>query len=174
MLTGRSTFPISAIELGRATGATGAADFINRELHMKLRQKQEKSLVRAMIAPQAWLEEREKKWPQIEADVAAEFGQAVNKYYQAGYTYEESREKALRNAQLKLDIALEDLEIEYPGANTIFKSAMNTKVYRDNRFALANGLEENESGAGVGLSREQIKEIVRNEKARKRAKRGEI
>lgn len=158
--------------LSQPNGMTNeiAKEFITRELHTKLRQSQEMSLVTAMTNPKNWLTTRQAEWDRIENQVAGEFATEINRYFNAGYTYDESREKALAIAQVKLDILLSDLEIRKPGANTIFQSALNTQMSRDSRFALANGSAE---GTGIPeLTKAQRKQIAREEKARRKAKKG--
>lgn len=162
---------LSGVVLGAAAlRQVDAKDFINRELHMELRQKQEASLVEAMMTPDVWLKKRESEWDYIETQVADEFTKELSRYYSAGYTYDESREKALAIAQVKLDVLLSDLEIRKPGSNTIFQSALNTQMSRNNRFAIANGSAEQ---PGVPeLTKAQRKQIAREEKARRKAKKG--
>lgn len=142
-----------------ALSETDYQDFIDRELHLTLKEKQEKSLAKAMMKPDEWLTDRHNEFPAIRDGVAAAYKKYYDSFYAEGYSAEEAQVKASRIAQNILDIEMEELEMRMPGAATIFKGAANEKNHRDNRLAGALG--------GYETDKEIYKRIRRKKKAKK-------
>lgn len=145
-------------------GARGqlAVDFVSKELKLDLIDKREKSLVNAMVNPSKWLDDREGPMNDMKENLAKHYATKLQKYYNAGFPADESAALAAKSTNRLLQEEMEELEMEYPGASTIYASAAHQMADRNTRFNLGVG--------GVAEGRVSEKEIYKKIRAAKKAK----
>jgi hypothetical protein len=122
----------------------GVEEYISRQLKMDVIMNSQASLVEAMKTPEKWLERRNDDMALIKRRVAKTYADQVGKYYTAGYPIEEAQRLAEDAANVMLQIELRDLDVTHPGSSTIYASAANDMINRNNEFLIRNGGAESD------------------------------
>jgi len=137
------------------------SDFIGRQLNIDVLVNREKSLIRAMTAPESWIRERQAKYDELKTSIGNFYAEQLAKYYQAGYSLEQSEKMAEESANRILPIHLQDIEVLHPGSSTLFANAAFQMDKRNTNFGLYSGAAE---------SGPNHKAIYKEERARRKAK----
>jgi hypothetical protein len=122
----------------------GVEEYISRQLKMDVIMNSQPNLVEAMKTPDVWLKRRNDEMALIKKRVAKTYADQVGKYYTAGYLIEEAQRLAEDAANVLLQIELKDIEVTHPGSSTIYASAANDMINRNNEFLIKNGGAESD------------------------------
>lgn len=139
--------------------------YLASQLHIPIKKKRDGALIKAMEKPSEWLTERNKEMDKIiNGPVTTFFKEKLDLYILEGFPVEEAMSMAAQRANFVLQTEMEELELRYPGSNTIFASAAHKMADREGNFMLANG------GAEQSINKKAIYKEYRQKKKAKRAK----
>lgn len=141
------------------------AKYLNTELGVARQFDKDMKLAEAMKTPDIWLGNRNGAVNKVLIEkIAPWYKQKLNSYIGRGYSVDEALKMANASANRLLQEELLELELDFPGASTVFSSAAHQVADRNFNFMGHLGTEE------IPVNEKEIYKRYRAKKKAKRAK----